>query len=76
MEGMQPARLVWRAVVAAARIYRRDVNMVFHCQKQAQYYIAYYFCLSSSEDDPTHPWDILILLFIDRISYLNASKLL
>lgn len=73
---MQPARIVWRAVVAAATIYRRDVDMAFHCQKEAQYYIAYYFCLSRSEDDPTHPWDILILLFVNRISYVNANKLL
>lgn len=49
VEGIQPARLVWRTVVAADKISRRDVAMVFHCQKVAQYYIACHFCYSSPE---------------------------
>lgn len=47
-EGMQPARLVWRAVAAADRIARRDVAVAFRVQKAAQYYICTPFLLFQS----------------------------
>lgn len=68
-EGMQPARLVWRADVTADRVSRRDVTMIFCCQKVGQYYSASPFCYSSPEDDG------LVLLGINSTSYLNVSKL-
>lgn len=68
VEGMQAARLVWRAVVAADKISRKDVVIAFHCQKVALCYIACHFCYSSPEDDPAHPYDILVLLCINSTS--------